>query len=207
MFSVLFVYKMFSIPPHFYTLKTSDEIPTKQDAEREERWAEQEDLLPTVSCTLVVFFCLFITLWEEMEVKRVDEEQRELAQPSTSLNTLDMEQRAPDIRNCKLGSCWDGNWFPWIGTPELLAGGPLPYSGEVRFLRVNLKIHCQAHLVNKLTLLTLLISFSQRQWLYLVQGQNLNVVFVFFPRESSLSSQKKMVITVTKKMNSPKWWF
>lgn len=26
-------------------------------------------------------------------------------------------------------------------------------------------------------------------------------------RESSPSSQMKMVITVTKKMNSPKWWF
>ena len=40
MFSVLFVYKMFSIPPHIYTLRTADGIPTKQAAEREERWAE-----------------------------------------------------------------------------------------------------------------------------------------------------------------------
>lgn len=37
MFSGLFVYKMFSVPPHFYTLRTADGIPTKQAAGREER--------------------------------------------------------------------------------------------------------------------------------------------------------------------------
>ena len=55
-----------------------------------------------------------------MEVKRVDEEQRELAQPSTSLNRLDMEQRAPDIRNCKLGSCWEWKLVPLDRHPRII---------------------------------------------------------------------------------------